>query len=81
MPAPSKERVSGVTVFVGFGAVFVLLIGLVAWQPKAVIWIAEAVEAESSKAPDEAAPVRLATEPVRKPIHPDAWAQIIDSRK
>ena len=81
MPAPDEERVSGVAVFIGFGAVFVLMIGLVAWQPKAVIWIAEAVDAEFSKAPNEAASIRLAAEPQRRPIRPDAWAQIIDSRK
>lgn len=81
MPAPNEERISGVAVFLGLGAMFVLMIGLVAWQPKTVIWIAEAVDAEFSKAPDAVAPVRLAAEPTRRPIHPDAWAQIIDSRK
>lgn len=81
MPAPSEQRASGVAVFIGFGAIFVLLIGLVAWQPKAATWIAEAIEAESSKASNEAAPVRLAAEPRRRPIHPAAWAQIIDARK
>jgi hypothetical protein len=81
MPAPSEQRASGVAIFIGFAAIFVLLIGLVAWQPKAVTWIAEAVEAESSKAADAAASARLAAEPVRRPIRPDAWAQIIDSRK
>jgi hypothetical protein len=81
MPEPNERRISGVAVFIGFGAIFVLLIGLVAWQPKAATWIAETVEAESSKAPDQAAPVRLATEPMRRPIDPDAWARIVDTRK
>lgn len=81
MPAPNEPRVNGVTVFLGFGAICVLLIGLVAWQPKAATWIAEAVEAESPKAPDEAAPVRRVAEPQRRPINPAAWAQVIDSRK
>jgi hypothetical protein len=81
MPAPNEQRASGVSVFIGFGAIFVLLIGLVAWQPKAATWIAEAIEAESANAPDKVAPVKLAAEPARKPIHPDAWAQVFDSRK
>jgi len=81
MPVPNEQRVRGVSVFIGFGAIFALLIGLVAWQPKAATWIAEAVEAESPKAPEEAAPVRLAQEPQRRPIYPNAWAQAIDSRE
>jgi cytochrome oxidase assembly protein ShyY1 len=81
MPAPSEQRVSGAPVFIAFGAIFVLLIGLVVWQPKAATWIAEAVDAESSKAPHEAAPVRLAAVPARRPIYPTAWTQVIDSRK
>lgn len=81
MLPPNERQVSGVIVFIGVGAIFALLIGLVAWQPKAITWIAQAVEAESPKAPEEAAPVRLAAVPMRRPIHPDAWAQVIDSRK
>jgi hypothetical protein len=81
MPAPDESRVSGAAVLISFGAIFVLLIGLVAWQPKAATWIAEAVGSEYSIAPDEAAPVRLAAEPKRRPIDPAAWAQIISSRK
>jgi hypothetical protein len=81
MSAPNEQRVSGAPVFIAFGTIFVLLIGLVAWQPRAAVWIAEAVDAESSKAPDAAAPVRLAAEPMRRPIYPAAWTQVIDSRK
>jgi hypothetical protein len=81
MPTPNDQRVSGAPVFIAFGAIFVLLIGLVAWQPKAATWIAEAVDAESSKAPDKAAPVRLAAEPTRRPIYPTAWTEVIDFRK
>lgn len=81
MPAPSEQHVSGVPVFMAFGVIFVLLIGLVVWQPKAATWIAEAVDAESSKAPDEAAPVRRAAEPAHRPIYPTAWTQVIDYRK
>jgi hypothetical protein len=81
MSAPNEQRVSGVPVFVAFGTIFVLLVGLVIWQPKAATWVAEAVDAESSRAPDQAAPVRLAAEPKRRPIHPAAWTQVIDSGK
>jgi hypothetical protein len=81
MSAPNEQRVTGTPVFMAFGMIFVLLIGLVVWQPKAATWIAEAVDAESSKAPDEAAPVRLAAEPTRRPIYPAAWTQVVDSRK
>lgn len=81
MPAPNEQRVSGAPVFMAFGMIFVLLIGLVVWQPKAATWIAEAADAESSKAPDAVAPVRLAAEPKRRPIYPAAWTQVIGSRK
>ena len=77
MPAPNEHRASGAVVFISFGAIFVLLIGLVACQPRVATWIAEAVDAEPSKAPDEAAPVRLAAEPKRRPIDPAAWAQLL----
>jgi hypothetical protein len=73
MAAPNERRASG--------AIFALQIGLVAWQPKAAKWIAEAIEAESPGAPDQAAPVSLAAAPMRRPIGPDAWVQIIESRK
>lgn len=81
MLAPNEQRVSGAPVFIAFGVIFLVLIGLVAWQPKAATWIAEAVDTESSKAPDEAGPIRLAAEPTRRPIYPTAWTQVIDSRK
>jgi hypothetical protein len=81
MPAPNEPRASGVAVFIAFGAIFVLLIGLVVWQPKAAVWIAEAVDAESSKAPDEAASTRLAATPKRRPISPPAWMQVTDWEK
>jgi hypothetical protein len=81
MPAPNEQRASGAAVFTAFGAIFVLLIGLVAWQPRAATWIAEAVDAESSNTPDEAAAVRLAAGPKRRPIDPAAWTQVISSRK
>ena len=81
MPAPNEHRASGAAVFISFGAIFVLLIGLVACQPRVATWIAEAVDAESTKAPHEAAPVRLAAVPARRPIYPTAWTQVIDSRK
>jgi hypothetical protein len=81
MPVPSEQHASGVPVFMAFGVIFVLLIGLVVWQPTAATWIAEAVDAESSKALDEAAPVRLAAEPAHRPIYPTAWTQVIDYRK
>jgi cytochrome oxidase assembly protein ShyY1 len=81
MSAPNEQRASGAAVFISFGAIFAMLIGLVAWQPRAATWIAEAVDAESSNAPDEAVPVRLAAEPTRRPIDPAAWTQVISSRK
>ena len=60
-----------------FAAVFFLLIGLVIWQPKTVIWIADAVEAErSAQPPDQPAPASLASVPKRTPINPREWAQV-----
>jgi hypothetical protein len=42
------------------------------FEPKAAIWISDAVDAEFSHTPDQAATVRLA-EPTRRPIHPGEW--------
>lgn len=82
MPAPAKQPVSLTAVSLIIGAVFVLLIALVIWQPKAAIWIADAVEAEhSAQSPDQADPVRLAAAPNRKPIDPGEWAQVLKPEK
>ena len=77
MPAPTEQPVRLPAVLIMSGAVFFLLLGLVIWQPKAVIWIADAVEAEHfARSPDQAAPVRLAAEPKRKPIDPGEWVRV-----
>lgn len=81
MPAPSEQRFSGAPAFIAFGFIFVMLIGLVALEPRAATWIAEAAEAESAKAPDQPAPVRLAAEPKRRPIYPAGWTEVVDFRK
>jgi hypothetical protein len=68
----SNERVSGLAVCAGFGAVFAVIMVLLIFEPKAAIWISDAVDAEFSHTPDRAAAVRLA-EPRRRPIHPGEW--------
>jgi hypothetical protein len=70
----SNEQVSGLAVCLGFGAVFAVLMALLIFEPKAAIWISDAVDAEFSHMPDRAAAVRLA-EPRRRPIHPGEWAK------
>jgi hypothetical protein len=69
----SNEQGGGLAVCVGFGAVFVILMALLIFEPKAAIWISDAVDAEFSHTPDQAA-VRLA-EPRRRPIHPGEWVK------
>jgi hypothetical protein len=70
----SNEHSSGLTVCVGFGAVFAVLMALLIFEPKAAIWISDAVDAEFSYTTDHAAAVRLA-EPRRMPIHPGEWVK------
>jgi hypothetical protein len=70
----SIEQRGGLAVCVGFGAVFAVLMALLIFEPKAAIWISDAVDAEFSHAPDQAAAVRLA-ETRRRPIHPGAWTK------
>ena len=70
----SNEQESGSAVCAGFGAVFAILFALLIFQPKAAIWISDAVEAELSHMPNQAEPVRLA-EPRRRPIHPGQWVK------
>jgi hypothetical protein len=70
----SNEQGSGLAVCVGSGAVFAVLMVLLIFQPKAAIWISDAVDAEFSRTPDQAAAVRLA-EPRRRPIHPGEWVK------
>ena len=70
----------GAAICIGFGAVFMLLTGLLIWQPRASIWIAEAVDAEFSGAADARMPVRLADKPKRRPIDPREWGQTFDQR-
>jgi hypothetical protein len=71
----SDDKGSGLVVCSGFGAVFALLIGLVVFQPTAGIWIANAVQSEFAPAPDQAAFVRLAAAPKRRPIEPGEWVR------
>ncbi|MDE2471789.1 MAG: hypothetical protein KGL35_24470 [Bradyrhizobium sp.] len=70
----------GAAICIGFGAVFALLTGLLIWQPRASVWIAEAVEAEFSGVADARMPVSLAGEPKRRPIDPGEWGQTFDRR-
>jgi hypothetical protein len=70
----SNELSGGLVVCVGFGAVFAVLMALLIFEPKAVIWISDAVDAEFSHTPDQAAAVRLA-ESRRRPIHPGEWVK------
>ena len=79
MPAPTQQPDSVTAILMMSGAVFFLLIGLVIWQPKAIIWVADAVEAEHfAKSPDQAALIGLAAEPKRKPIDPGEWVQVFN---
>jgi hypothetical protein len=70
----ANEQGGGLAVCVGFGAVFAVLMALLIFEPKAAIWISEAVDAEFLHTTDRAAAVRLA-EPRRRPIHPGEWAK------
>jgi hypothetical protein len=70
----SNELGSGLAVCVGFGAVFAALMALLIFEPKAAIWISDAVDAEFSHTSDHAGAVRLA-EPRRRPIHPGEWVK------
>ena len=70
----SNERNSGLAVCFGSGAVFAVLMALLIFEPKAAIWISDAVDAEISHTPDQAAAVGLA-EPRRRPIHPGEWVK------
>jgi hypothetical protein len=63
VPSPKEKQPSGFAALIAFGIIGTILVGLFAGHPKAAAWIAEAVEAESSKAPGEATSARLADEP------------------
>jgi len=80
-PKETHQVSGGAAICFGFGAIFVLLLGLLIWKPKASIWIAEAVEAESAKVPDRVGPVKFAEEPKRTPIDPREWAQTLDHQQ
>jgi hypothetical protein len=69
-PTETHQMSGGAAICFGFGAIFVLLLGLLVWQPKASIWIAEAIEAEFTKVPGMVGPVRFAEEPKQMPIYP-----------
>ncbi len=69
--------VSSTGILVGVTVVSVGLCSLAILQPKLAVLIAEAVQAESGVAPDQAAPVRLAAEPRRRPIEPGEWVRLL----
>lgn len=70
-----NEHGNGASVLFVFGAVFALLMALIAFQPKAGIWIADSVQSEFSSAPDQAIPIRVTAEPKRRPIEPGEWVK------
>jgi hypothetical protein len=74
---PTEPSFSVSIVAIIFGTAFLLVMGLMAWQPQAAIWIADAVEAErSAQSPEHPGPVRLAEMPTRRPIDPGAWVRV-----
>jgi hypothetical protein len=80
MPGPNEQSAGGAAIIIGFGTIFFVLIGLVAFRPKAGIWIANAVEAEFSTAPGRPTVVGLAAEPTRRPIMPAAWGDVVTGK-
>lgn len=81
MPSPKPEQISDVPAIIVFGVISAILLGLAGWQPKEAAWIAKAIEAESSTTMVEATSGRSAAEPMRKPMQPTAWSQVINSRE
>jgi cytochrome oxidase assembly protein ShyY1 len=78
MPEPPEPSANLAIVAIIFGMVFFLLIGLIAWQPQAAVWIANAVETERSvQSRDQAVPIRLAEVPERTPIAPGEWVHVL----
>jgi hypothetical protein len=81
VPAPKQDPASDLPGIVAFGVISTIFLGLAGWQPKAATWIAEAIEAESPTTTVEATFGRSVAEPMRKPMQPTAWSEVIDPRK
>ncbi len=80
MPDSHQEQTSGIAVLGAFGVICAVLLGLAVWHPSAANWLAQGAQTEFSDPPAEAATVRLANEPTRKPISPGAWAEVVSSK-
>lgn len=81
MRSPNEPSRLGFTIHVACGVFCALLLGIIIWQPKAGTWIAEAVEAESSKTSGEPELARPVAALARKPIGSTAWTLGVDPRQ
>ena len=77
MRSPNELKPNGFSFYVACGIFCAFLFGLFIWQPKVGGQIAEAVEAESSKALGEPKFTGSASIPMRKPIGPTAWTRVV----
>jgi hypothetical protein len=72
----ARHDFAQVVVLVGFGAIFITLITLAAFQPQIGAWISAATEADMAPhSPDQQ--TTTATELKRRPIDPGRWAVIV----
>jgi hypothetical protein len=81
MPDTNEQPVGGAAIMITFGTIFIVLIGLVAFEPKIGPWIVSASEAEMAwQIPDRPTPTRVAATPKRRPIEPGAWGEVATSK-
>jgi hypothetical protein len=77
----AKRDFGGVVVLAGFGAIFVTLITLIAFQPQIGAWIVASTEAEMAyQASDQHPQTIIVTELKRRPIGPGHWAEIVPTK-
>ena len=77
MSISNEKQADGVAIWWLFGAIFLLLIGLMAFQPEARVWMEAAVTADLSIASGRVLPIGPGQEQRRRPIEPAAWGEVV----
>ena len=81
MPRSEDNKAKGPVGFIMFAAMCVLLLVFAVWQPSAELWISEPASADALETTSAIAATEPPAVPMRKPIQPNAWAQVIPQEK
>ena len=81
MSRPEDNKANGPVGIIVFAVMCVMLLAFAVWQPSAELWISEPVTADAPETTSAIAAAQPPAVPMRRPIEPNAWAQIVPQDK